>query len=97
LLFVDGSINQNSLSTTTEVQVQNTYIEDLRIYFVGFNSINARDSNGLKLSVSFSKKFSLMIDSTRIRSIQVNYLVISFVECGSCKGYPYSYSGSCYA
>ncbi len=71
-------------------------MEELRIYFVGFNSINAKDRSGLKLSVSFSKTFSLMIDSTSIKSIKVNYLVVSFIDCGSCSGYPYHYSGSCY-
>jgi hypothetical protein len=38
----------------------------------------------------------MAISALNLNSIQVNYLVISFVQCGSCTGYPYSYSGSCY-
>ncbi len=71
-------------------------MEELRIYFVGFNSIIAKDTNGIKLSVSFSGTFSLLIDSTRMKSIKVNYLVISFIDCGSCFGYPFYYDNVCY-
>lgn len=78
------------------MKVAPTYIEELRIYFVGLSSLNARDNSGLSISVSFSNSFSLMIDSTQISSVKVSYLVLSFVECGSCTGYPYSYSGNCY-
>lgn len=72
-------------------------MEELRIYFVGFNSLNAKDFSALSLSISFSKSFSLMIDSSHIKSIRVNYLVLSFVDCGSCDGYPYLISNTCYA
>lgn len=64
---------------------------------MGFNSLNAKDVSGIQLSVSFSSTFSLLIDSTQMKSIRVNYLVIAFVECGSCGGYPLSYGDSCYA
>ena len=64
---------------------------------MGFNSLNAKDTSALTLSVSFSKSFSLMIDSSHIKSIKVNYLVISFVDCGSCSGYPYLLNDVCYA
>ena len=64
---------------------------------MGFNSLNAKDPSALSLSISFSKSFSLMIDSSHIKSIKVNYLVISFVDCGSCTGYPYLINDVCYS
>jgi hypothetical protein len=76
--------------------VDRTYVEELRIYFVGFASVNAKDASGLSVSINFSKSFSIMIDSTHINSIKVNYMVISFVQCGSCTGYPCPYNGGCY-
>lgn len=98
VLFVDGSVEQNSLSTSTEVSILSTgaAIEELRIHFVGFSSLNARTNSGLSLSVSFSTSFKLKIDSTSLNSIKVTYLVISFVSCGTCTGYPYPYQNSCY-
>lgn len=38
-----------------------------------------------------------MIDSSDINSIKVNYLVLAFVQCGSCTGYPYFYTENCYS
>lgn len=59
--------------------------------------MNAKNSSGLTLAVSFSTSFTLKIDSRAISSIKVTYLVISFISCGSCVGYPYPYNNNCYA
>jgi hypothetical protein len=64
----------------------------MRVNFVGFSSLNAKNASGISINISFKNDFYLSIDSTDLRSVKVNYLLISFVDCGSCTGYPYYYN-----
>jgi hypothetical protein len=95
--FLDGTIAPTSLLSIVTTQIDpSSVMQQLSIYFYGFLSLGARTSNGISISVSFSTTFAIAISANNLNSIQVNYLVLSFVECGTCTNYYYSYNGGCY-
>jgi hypothetical protein len=76
MIFVDGTIEQNSIVTKTSTQIDRSYLEELRIYFIGLISITSRDNLGLSISATFGSAFSIQIVSEHIKSIKINYVVV---------------------
>jgi hypothetical protein len=96
MIFVDGTIEQNSVVTRTSTQIDRNFLEELRIYFIGLISIWSRDNLGLSISASFGSAFSIQIASEHTKSVKINYIVIEFIQCGACSGYQSSFNGTCY-
>jgi hypothetical protein len=49
MIFVDGTIEQNSAVTKTSTQIDRNFLEELRIYFIGLISLTSKDSLGLSI------------------------------------------------
>jgi hypothetical protein len=76
MIFIDGTIEQNSIITKTATQIDRNVFESLRIYFVGLVSIANKDNVALSISVSFGSAFTIQIISQHIKSVKINYIVI---------------------
>ena len=47
------------------------------------------------LDASINDLFQLSINAKDIDFIGISYLILSFVQCGTCDGFPYLYDGIC--
>lgn len=95
VLYLDGLLEQNSISSQTTIEISKNGMEELRIYFVGLTEFSIKKSSALWISVSMDSLFRLVVDAKDVDFVGVSYLILSFVECGTCDGYPYIHNDVC--
>ena len=95
VLYLDGFLEQNSIKSKTTVSIAKDNMEQLTIYFLGLTDFSIQQSSAIAIDVSMNTEFQLVVDAQDLQSIGISYLVISFVQCGTCTGYPYVYDNVC--
>ena len=98
LLYSQGFIEQNFLTTIVEVDIPEHGINNLRSYIVGPISFQLLTEEQASFTADFSDEFRLVFGSeskNEIRYLAVNYLIFSVIECGSCTHFPFPYDGVC--
>lgn len=98
VLYADGIIDQNFVTSKTEIHIPRHGISELRTYIVGINSFHASTSQPVSISSAIDETFTLVIgpiDRQEIDFVSVSYLILSIIDCGSCAGYPVLYKGIC--
>ena len=70
-------------------------MEELRIFFLGITDFSLKQSSSIWINLSMNSQFKLDVEAQSVDSIGISYIIMAFVQCGTCDGYPYVYNNVC--
>jgi hypothetical protein len=82
ILYADGIIDQNYVTSVTDIQIVRHGIVELRTYMVGINSFQSMAGQPLSISAAIDDTFTLKIgplNRKEVEFISVSYLILSVI------------------